>query len=353
MEVSLMSRVDQLPTGIVPWVNGELAPAIIHTAINVVGLVGHTLVLTSFIGAKLQPSMYLTLTLSISDFMMLTTCLVVNVSNLTVNGFYGGASMCTWETKMVLFACFASVFALLSTTFERYLHIIHQKEVTKSQVLIWIGTLWVSAFVVGWFPVFFGREASTYGLQSGLVHCTLAWWSIDGPAGAFTLFACVATISTFLACSGVMIFCYYRIVITYIKATRSVKHQSLGVQASTLSAVGTQGKSGTDTATTNSAATGFQVPLQGKKKVTMSKQEKMLLTKAILLTMSFLTMWTPYFLKIVAEMIMKVPAPPIIDHICNFGAAGNSMMNSFLLLSLDFRIKNKVKAMFGLDPNKK
>jgi hypothetical protein len=349
MEVSLMSRIDQLPIGIVPWVNGELAPAIIHTTINVFGLVGHSLVLTSFIGAKLQPSMYLTLTLSISDFMMLATCLVVNVSNLTVGGFFGGASMCAWETKMVLFSCFASVFALLSTTFERYLHIIHQKEVTKSQVLIWIGTLWVAAFVVGWFPVFFGKEASTYGLQSGLVHCTLAWWSIDGPAGAFTLFACLATISTFLACSGVMIFCYYRIVMTYIMATRSVKKQSQGVTASTISAVGSQVKSNNHT--TNSVATD-QLPIKGKKKETMSKQEKMLLTKAILLTMSFLTMWTPYFLKIIAEMIMKVPAPPIVDHICNFGAAGNSMMNSFLLLSLDFRIKNKVKAMFGFGPRK-
>jgi hypothetical protein len=288
-----MSRVNELSNDIILWRNGELFPAIIHTLITFVGVIGHVTILASQLNTKIPPTMMLTISLVVSDLVFLFMALVVNIGNLTVGGFYGGKQMCIWESKIVLVGCFASVFALLSTTFERYLYIVHQKNVSKAQVIVWIACLWMLSFCISWLPVFFGYQETTFGLNSGNIHCVLAWWSLDGPGGTFTLITCLATLITFLSCSFVMMYCYYSIVSSYIQAKKKVQqwHQqsNFGTSIRELTM-----RSEASAATQNSTGKGTE----SKDQTVLSPQERQLLKKAMILTFTFFCCWGPYFVKV-------------------------------------------------------
>jgi hypothetical protein len=233
--------------------------------------------------------MMLTISLVVSDLIFLFMALVVNIGNLSVGGFYGGKQMCIWESKIVLVGCFASVFALLSTTFERYLYIVRQKDVSREQILVWIASLWTLSFCISWLPVFFGQQESTFGLNSGNIHCVLAWWSLDGPGGTFTLITCLATLLTFLSCSAVMVYCYYSIVHSYMQAKKTLQlhnrtHFATSVRELTLRSAAT--------AITESSGK------ESKDRAIISQQERLLLRKAMILTFTFFCCWGPYFIKV-------------------------------------------------------
>jgi hypothetical protein len=293
-----MYKVSELPDGIILWVNGEYTAMIFHSFVAVMGIFGHLLIFLCHvpIATNIQPNLILTMSLVLADLVFLLDVLVVNVFNLRAGGFSGGSSMCMIGAALTLLSGFASVFTLLSSTLERYLHIVHQKEVSKRQACLWVVAIWVGAFIASCFPIFFGAERDTYGLNSGLTHCVLAWWAVEGPGSSFTLFTCTAVLVTFLLCSGVMVYCYFNIVSTYISARKSVASHS-HVKGLKSSVVDTWGKSIQETkeymsgGTAESASTKQPKPKQ-------ANQQRILLTKAIVLTASFFVMWTPYFLKV-------------------------------------------------------
>jgi hypothetical protein len=289
-----MPTLDQLSNGILPWTNGEAPYAAVHAIITGTGILGHLVVLGSLLGATMQANMILTLSLALADLLFVACCFIVNVMNLSGNGYVGGRFTCLWQSKFMLLAGFASVFTLLTATFERYLHIIHQKELNKKQIGLIVAGIWILAAILALFPVFFDSQGSTYGLNSGLTHCTLAWWATEGKGSTFALVTCTGVLLTYLLCSGLMMFCYYQIVMTYMKASRSVNNHSPGNMTSTMSSAW-----GTSVGATKSQTAEMVSSAQSDKKKKGSQQERVLLTKAIVLTCSFFCLWTPYLIKVI------------------------------------------------------
>jgi hypothetical protein len=354
----VMYTIDQLPNGVLDWNTADNVVVIIHMLLALIGLLGHGLILVSLVGYRVNSNLILTISLVLSDCIFMGIALYADVYNLISGGYAGGKLMCLTQAMLILLGCFGSVFAILSTTLERYLHIIHQKEVTTGQALLWVLMMWIGSVVFSWFPLFFSAQETTYGLNSGLVVCVIAWWSSRGTNGWFTMFTAMAVLITYLFCSSIMIYCYYRIVGTYITIARGVRKSTDEQQIGTMAISNMWGK----TVDAHSSVSSYpdqamdRKPLgkSAKKDLTLSQQERLLLTKAIILTVTFFVMWTPYLLKVLLnnQMLMGIitnqPVPKIFDQIALLGAIGNSFMNSILLIRLDFRIQSRIKSLLRL-----
>jgi hypothetical protein len=300
-----MYTIEQLPNEIIAWNAGDTAVAIIHVLLAATGILGHILILVSLIGYRVNSNLILTISLVISDCVFMGIALYVDIYNLIGGGYAGGKAMCLSQSMLILLGCFGSVFAILSTTIERYLHIIHQKEVSTTQALLWVAMMWAGSVIFSWFPLFFSAQDTTYGLNSGLVVCVIAWWSVKGANGWFTLFTAMAVLVTYLVCSSLMIYCYYRIVGTYMSIARGVKRTTEEQQIGTMAISTMWGKTADSQINSSMGSSPEQSseprPLtkKGKVDLTLSQQERLLLTKAIILTATFFVMWTPYLVKVI------------------------------------------------------
>jgi hypothetical protein len=338
-----MYRVSEMPEGIIPWVLGQTPFVILHCMISGIGMLGSVIILLTHIGAELQPNLLLTLSLVMGDVVLLTTTFTVDTINLSQGGFAVGRTGCVWEAMVILLGCFASVLSILASTVERYLHIIHQRSMTVREAWMVVGLLWFISMVGSWFPTFFGAQDMAYGLNSGLTVCVTAWWD----SGFWANLTTVLAIISFLACSMAMFYCYYVIVSTYVSYSQKVarQQQMLSLNVTTIHTVwGASIMSQQVSAISDSAKSTESERAKG---ISFSQQERTLLTKALILTSTFMTMWSPYFVKFFMEMVTKTPASPLFDNLCNLGAVSNSFLNCILLFTLDLRIKRRLYHLVG------
>jgi hypothetical protein len=307
-----MYRVNELPDGLIPWNEGQMLPAILHCIIAGCGMLSSLVILVAHIGADLQANLLMTLSLVLADFVYLSTAFVIDVMNISAGGFTVGRVGCTWEAMLILVGCFGSVSALLASTFERYLHIMHQRSMTPKQGWFVVLGMWAFAIFMSCFPSFFGIGQKTYGLNSGLTVCVLAWWD-GGPSAIFTT---VVALITLLICTGVMFYCYFRIVASYVAVVRKVERaQQSQLKTSIVSVWGqsvlihnpelqTVREESDDFSPTSPPASptqpiAFKFPTVSKKvDSNLSRQERLLLTRALVLTMTFLSLWSPYLVKV-------------------------------------------------------
>jgi hypothetical protein len=337
-----MYRVSEMPEGVIPWVLGQMPIAILHCIISGIGMLGSVIILLSHVGAELQPNLLLTLSLVMGDVVLLAATFTVDTINLTHGGFAVGRSGCVWEAMVILLGCFASVLSILATTVERYLHIMHQRSLTMREAWLVVGLLWFISMVGSWFPTFFGAQDKAYGLNSGMTVCVTAWWD----SGFWATLTTVLAMISFLACAMAMFYCYYIIVSTYVRYSQKIaRQQQLSMNTTTLNTV--WGKSIMAQQVSVLSNSAKSIESHRTKGTTLSQQERTLLTKALILTLTFMTMWSPYFVKFSIEMITRTPAPPLFDNLCNLGAVSNSFLNCILLFTLDLRIKRRLYSLLG------
>jgi hypothetical protein len=306
-----MYRVNELPDGLIPWNSGEMVPAIIHCIIAGCGTIGSLLILIAHTGVELPPNLLMTLSLVLADFIYLSTAFVIDVINIAAGGFAVGRAGCIWGAMLILIGCFASVSALLASTLERYFHIMHQKSLTPRQGWLIVLGIWTFAIFMSCFPSFFGIEQKTYGLNSGLTVCVLSWWD-EGPSAVFTT---IIALITLLICTGVMFYCYFRIVWTYVTVVRRVEQaqhthmktsilsvwgQSVNVYNAELGTIREESVEGPPSPPASpSEPMAPPLPTVTRKiDSSLSKQERTLLTRAIVLTVTFLSLWSPYLAKV-------------------------------------------------------
>jgi hypothetical protein len=340
-----MFRISDLPDAILLWSPEVYSLAIVHCIISGIGMLGSFVVLLSHVGDKIQPNMLPTLSLVMADFLVLSTTFSVDILNLGKGGWAVGKVGCVAEALMICIGCFSSVFSILASTVERYLHIIHQRSVTSREAWLMVAVVWFVSMVGSWFPLFFGAQDKAYGLNSGLTVCVIAWWDSGAWATSSTVLALVA----FLSCVFGMAYCYFRIVYTYFSYSQKVAQQRFTFQVNAISTV--WGRSvaqteGTIASQLDSIAKIEEMNNHQRKEI-LSQQERVLLTKALILTLTFLVLWSPYFVKFWIELITRRPVPTLFDNLCNMGAATNSCVNWFLLVTLDFRVKRRVYRLFG------
>jgi hypothetical protein len=341
-----MYRISDHPESILMWNSEVYTLAIIHCIVSGVGMLGSFVVLISHIGDKLQPNMLPTLSLVMADFLVLLTTFTVDIINLGAGGWAVGRVGCVAEALMICIGCFASVFSILASTVERYMHIIHQRSLTLREAWLMVATVWSVSMVGSWFPLFFGAQDMAYGLNSGLTVCVIAWWDSGAWATTSTILALVA----FISCLFGMAYCYFVIVRMYVTYSQKIAKQRMAFQTNAISSV--WGKSvlpadGTVLSQMENMSPVKETDLD-KGKDLLSQMERVLLTKALILTMTFLLMWSPYFVKFWMELITRRPVSSLFDNLCNLGAATNSCVNWLLLVTLDFRIKRRVYRLFGM-----
>jgi hypothetical protein len=80
------------------------------------------------------------------------------------------------------------------------------------------------------------------------------------------------------------------------------------------------------------------------KKSRFSETDKHVLTTAVVVSATFITMWTPYTIMVIYEAISGKPAPAIVDAVAANLALLNSALNPVQLLILDKRLQGVFKA---------
>jgi hypothetical protein len=223
---------------------------------------------------------------------------------------------------IVIGSCFASVFTLIAITIERYRSVLLSTKVTDTQAHWMIVGIWVASIFIVSIPVFTQSTGKAYGLNPGLLVCTISWseWS---PA---PLFMTSLVFVTLLATTCLIAFIYTKIVVSYFTLQRRTMQ--------------TQTQFGTE-ATQAVSSAGPIVSEKSDKVQEFTKQQKKLIIKSAVLTGSFFCCWTPYMVKILIEIGSGQSIAAEWDIFCTMGALGNSAVNSFLLLLLDSRIKKE------------
>jgi disulfide bond formation protein DsbB len=340
-----MFRISDLPDTILLWNPETYTLMIIHCIIAGIGMWGSFVVLLSHLGDKLQPNMLPILSLIMADFIATSTTVIMDSINLARGGFAIGKSGCVWLAVIVPLCCFASVLSILACALERYFQIIHQRSVTSREAWVMIVVIWFVSMVGNWFPTFFGAQDKAYGLNSGLTVCTIAWW--DG--GAWATSSTVLALVTFLSCLFGMGYCYFQIVGTYCSYSQQLVKQMLTIESKANSSELVQSESPVeDVADPPTEKTPQrEEPNSHNRKELLFQKERVLLTKALVLTLTFLLLWSPYFIKLWIELITRRPVSPLFDNLCIMGAATNSSVNWILLMALDHRVKRRVYRLFG------
>lgn len=81
--------------------------------------------------------------------------------------------------------------------------------------------------------------------------------------------------------------------------------------------------------------------LQGRK---VSEKERRLITKAIVISASFLITWLPLALKIIYEMSTNTKISRIIQHWNDFIITSNPILNAIVLFQLDAKVRQNMLA---------
>jgi hypothetical protein len=297
---------------------------IVHLMIGISGLLGGITVLLAQRNQKLTPDMKLVISLVCADILLCSSVIVYDISNLAGGGWVYGGTGCAIHAMFMIGCCFASVFTLLAITIERYRSILLSTRVTDTQAYWMIFTIWFTSLFIVFIPVATQSTGTAYGLNAGLLVCTISWYEWS-PA---PLFMTSLVFITFIIVTSVISFVYTKIVVSYLSIQRKV-HKSGTSGTDTMSSAGKNGSSKSE------ASGGY------------TKQQQQLIIKSAVLTASFFFCWAPYMVKLLYEISTGTSIPSQWDIFCTMGAFSNSVVNPFLLIFLDARIRKGAFGLFG------
>jgi hypothetical protein len=297
---------------------------IVHLILGFVGFFGGIAVLLAQRNQKLTPDMKLIISLVCADIYFCTSVIVYDIGNLAGGGWVFGGTGCVIDAMIVIGSCFASVFTLLAITIERFRTVLISQRVTNRQAHWMLVAIWVTSLCIVFIPVVSNGSGTAYGLNTGLLVCTIAWPEKLPAALLMTSLA----LGTLVIGTCLIAFVYTKIVLAYFDIQKKVA---------------TSG----GTATGGNGSQVLHSAAASTSKERYSDQEKKLLIKSAVLTGSFFFCWTPYMVKILYEIATSTSIPPEWDIVCSMGALANSAMNSYLLMFLDARIKKGVFELFG------
>ena len=250
-------------------------------------------------------------------------CLVLAAYNLPRRYIYHGnwsisEFQCSLQGALIITNIAISIVAVFGIALDRWLTICLGIYMSENVGNILVACLLTVPPLMWFSPFFFEESASkVYALQPSTLICILDWPSQLPYTRSLSIVAIVFVIfiMTFITMVYSQIFLLYRSLLL------KKKQQKLAENSSSISP-------------------------SSYMKYEFTPKELQLLFKCLAMTLSFVTLWAPYFVKIVYEVSTNTGVPPLMDAFADIAAFLYAFSNPFLLIMLDSHTRTFVKDNF-------
>lgn len=273
-----MTEIKDLTDQIINYTSAEYIGSSVMVSLGAFGCITTGTLLFALGQERAQKSsgLYLYESFFSAGFLISLEVLFFNAKDL----YYGGMSMgpkgCVVSAVFNLGFCCISILSLLAIATERYVNItlaIHPNcpKINFKYVVL---AIWIFAISFSTLPVYTGNFLVSFALQPGKLMCCLSWWEKD----AASLSVTAAALFTMISCTLGMTFCYYNVFMTVFTVSKNAKSSKLT-------------GFGTSVVSSSSEPQSAESAPQIREK---RNHEREVLIKAVAVTGTFLTFWTPY-----------------------------------------------------------
>lgn len=250
------------------------------------------------------------LSLCIGELLYALGNLVYSALSLYQYGWNLGFWGCAIETASLIFCAGLVILSVLGMTANRYLLFVYNTRMSEKQAIWAVAAIMSGLISVILVFVALGVLHSGIGLQSQIYCFTVAW--NDDPVA---ITASAAILFFILQPMILLPIAYLRITLLYIRKKMITKDQTSAVDVRILS---------------------NQHSLQ-----VMSKEEWLLIRKAIAISSAYIISWLPFCLKLAFELVVKKEASLEFNFIAACFAGAEPIINAILLIYMDARIRRE------------
>ncbi|KAJ3318891.1 Melatonin receptor type 1B [Boothiomyces sp. JEL0866] len=268
-----------------------------------IGFLGSLLVIVSNCRQNINASIVLYLSLSFADMLYTFETIIVVVANLIHQEWAIEKTGAVLNYIVTIASIIGSATSLVLITIERYLTIANQVSITRHTAIMWIAVTWAISLLLPLIPIISQDYEGMISISASKMYCSFAFTSHQPVA-----FACVISLLLMLAIYVVtMNILYMRIIHIFLEKSNS------NIQ-----------------------------------KRRLTDRDKELIKKAFVICLTFLLCWTPVAISIIYQEITQIPVSSNIDAFCGLMTVVNSVLNPFVLISLDNRIKFNVYTLLNI-----
>jgi hypothetical protein len=271
---------------------------------GVIGTTTAALVLISNLGKPNSESAKILLSLCVADLIFSFTFVVYSTGNILHGGFCWGLWGCYVNSILLVMSACSSIFTLGAAALERYLAVCKGITLKEKQVALILIITWTYSVVFPLIPFLLGEPSLSIEMEPTHWTCVSNW---PGRNLGSRIQGGMALL-LFGVNYAVIIFSYYSVYVTFA---------NLAISSSNC-----------------------------QNKIQMENQRKVFL-KCIVLTGSFIVLWTPYSTKIVNELLTKRFVEVHWSTIASLCASISSCMNPLILIKFDNRLHRHLLDFLG------
>ena len=209
-----MSRVIDLPDGVIPHTPAMLAIEYFQFSISAVSVVFGTVILVAIAKQKDKTvGMLFIASFCLGDLCYSWMQSITNVINLSYGGFALGKMGCVANAQISVGAAFISILSLVAMNCDRYLILVHGYYMSRAVCLMTIASFWISSLIIINFPIYSGSYPYLVSLMPVNTYCMVTTFGKE-PLTIFAISMCCVVV--FIGIAG-NFFCYFSIYQWYKK----------------------------------------------------------------------------------------------------------------------------------------
>ena len=298
-----MTILDQVSAGTIPFASQWIfVGSITLLIIGFFGTVLNTLVMSLNFKRLDTASSILILSVCCADFLLCSFLLITHPFILAHYGFSLGRVGCVASIFVVFGACSISILTITSLAVERYLVTNHKIFVKPWQGVIWVLLIWLFCISLISVPFVLGFSDDAFGMNRDGYFCMIEWYTRHEKTHWLIFCDVVFLIGAFILTA----FCYYQVFRVYRQASLSSSRDDIGLV------------------------------------------QKRILFNCLTVTASFIFFWSVEVSYIAYEFFTKQPVSPEFAAAGSNLAAINAMINPFLLIIVDQRLKKDMLRLLSL-----
>lgn len=268
-----------------------------------VGFLGSLLVIVSNCKQNINAPIILYLSLSFADMLYTFETIVVVVANLIYERWAIEKLGAVINYVVTISSIIGSATSLVLITIERYITIANQVSISKFTAFVWVMITWAISIILPLIPMITSEYEQLISISASKMYCSFNFTDHQP-----VVLTCVISLLVMLGIYVVAInILYVHIIHIFLEKT-----------SDKLS------------------------------KKTLSDRDKELIKKALIICLTFIICWSPVALSIIYQEITQIPVSANVDAFCGLMTVVNSVLNPFILISLDNRIKYNVYTLLNI-----
>ncbi|KAI8910473.1 hypothetical protein EDD86DRAFT_266217 [Gorgonomyces haynaldii] len=292
-----------------------------HSVSDTMACIMTTTICIAILRQTQTPSSLFIIVMCTGDLLLMVSQIVFVTSSLSQGRFAGGPMGCLMNGLINLFACYLSVLSILNIAIERFMAVVAERPITKQQAWYMILVTFLISAVVSIVPAAVKERYSLFAMQSSKEACSSAWWSSD----PINVWINLTSIILLTLCIMLVTGCYLQILIKYFTLRVRVQNTVDSSQPRERS-----------------------FPSKANVPKEILQKERRLLVKCIAITAMLICGWTPYYCKILFELITRQPVSEDWDGFATTIIAVNAFLNPIILFFYDNQVRSQVNGLLGI-----